>query len=269
VHAKIDTGVTRLGLDAAAAPAALAAMLDDPALAFEGVFTHLAAAEELESAFTLAQLERFSAALAPVAPALAARGAVRHAAASAAAMLFPKLRLDMIRAGIATYGIWPSGETRHAAAHALDLAPALAWTTDLVVVRDVEAGRSVGYGCTFSTARASRIGVLPIGYAEGLPRALSGAGVALVRGRRVPFVGRVCMNMSFVDVTDVPGARTGDRVTLIGRDGVERIDANELAEAAGTIGYELLARLPAELPRRYTRAAGNAAIASSRSSVPS
>jgi alanine racemase len=269
VHAKIDTGVTRLGIDAASAPAALAAMLDDPALAFEGVFTHLAAAEELESAFTLAQLERFSDALAPVAPALAARGVVRHAAASAAAMLFPNLRLDMIRAGIATYGIWPSGETRHAAGHALDLAPALTWTTDLVVVREVEAGRSVGYGCTFATARPSRIGVLPIGYAEGLPRALSNAGFALVRGRRVPFVGRVCMNMSFVDVTDVPGARTGDRVTLIGSDGTERIDANELAEAAGTIGYELLARLPAELPRRYARAAGNAAIASARSSVPS
>jgi alanine racemase len=270
VHAKIDTGVTRLGIDAASAPAALAAMLDDSALAFEGVFTHLAAAEELESAFTLAQLERFSAALAPVAPALAARGAVRHAAASAAAMLFPKLRLDMIRAGIATYGVWPSGETRHAAAHALELEPALAWTTDLVVVRDVEAGRSVGYGCTFSTARASRIGVLPIGYAEGLPRALSSAGFALVRGRRVPFVGRVCMNMSFVDVTDVPDVRTGDRVTLIGTDGAERIDANELAEAAGTIGYELLARLPAEVPRRYVAGAtGNAAIASARSSVPS
>jgi alanine racemase len=272
VHAKIDSGVTRLGLDAKLAPAALASYLDDPALALEGVFTHLAAAEELESAFTLGQLERFARSLSPVAPALAARGVVRHAAASAAAMLFPAARFDLIRAGIASYGIWPSDETRAAAAGMLELEPALAWTTDLVVVRDVEAGRSVGYGCTFATERASRIGVLPIGYAEGVPRGLSNAGVALVAGRRVPFVGRVCMNMSFVDVTGVPEAVPGARVTLVGRDGAERIDANELAEAAGTIGYELVARLPAGVPRTYTpepRAAEKTPIASARSIVPS
>jgi alanine racemase len=272
VHAKIDTGVTRLGLDASAAPAALASYLANPALELAGVFTHLAAAEELESAYTLAQLDRFTRAIEPLASAFAARGVVRHAAASAAAMLFPRLRLDMIRAGIATYGIWPSSETQHAAAHALELEPALRWTTDLVVVRDVEAGRSVGYGCTFHTSRPSRIGVLPIGYAEGLPRALGANGSALVAGRRVPFVGRICMNMSFVDVTDVPNVRTGDRVTLVGSDGDERIGANDLADAAGTIGYEILARLPAELPRVYlddVRASRTASIASARSSVPS
>ena len=272
VHAKIDTGVTRLGLDASAAPAALASYLANPSLELAGVFTHLAAAEELESAYTLAQLERFTHAIDPVASELAARGVLRHAAASAAAMLFPRLRLDMVRAGIATYGIWPSSETRHAVAHALELEPALSWTTDLVVVRDVEAGRSVGYGCTFHTSRPSRIGVLPIGYAEGLPRALSGNGTALVGGRRVPFVGRICMNMSFVDVTDVPNVRTGARVTLVGRDGNERIGANDLAEAAGTIGYEILARLPMEMPRVYVedaRASRTASIASARSSVPS
>jgi len=272
VHAKIDTGVTRLGLDASAAPAALASYLTNPALDLAGVFTHLAAAEELESAYTLAQLERFTRAIEPLAPALVARGVVRHAAASAAAMLFPKLRLDMIRAGIATYGIWPSSETRHAVAHTLELEPALSWSTDLVVVRDVEAGRSVGYGCTYRTSRPSRIGVLPIGYAEGLPRALSGNGTALVGGRRVPFVGRICMNMSFLDVTDVPNVRTGARVTLVGRDGDERIGANDLGDAAGTIGYEILARLPAEMPRVYrdeTRASRTASIAAARSRVPS
>ncbi|MBD5634153.1 MAG: alanine racemase [Candidatus Eremiobacteraeota bacterium] len=272
VHAKIDTGVARLGLDIASAPAAIASYLADPALAFAGIFTHLAAAEELESAYTLGQLERFARCLSPFSKTLAQRGALRHAAASAAAMLFPKLRLDMIRAGIATYGVWPSEETRHAASHALELKPALRWTTDLVVVRDVEAGSSVGYGCTFRAARPSRIGVLPIGYAEGVPRALSNAGFALVCGRRVPFVGRVCMNMAFVDVTDVPLAAPGARVTLIGRDGEACIEANELAEAAGSIGYELLARLPSEIPRRYVhgiRDDENAATASARSIVPS
>jgi alanine racemase len=97
--------------------------------------------------------------------------------------------------------------------------------------------------------------VLPIGYAEGIPRAFSNSGVALAHGKRIPFVGRICMNMSFVDVTDVPEARPGSRITLVGRDADEAIDANAAAEAAGTIGYELVARLPAEVPRRYLEAA--------------
>jgi len=267
VHAKVDTGVTRLGLDAEYASAAIASYCCDPDLNLRGVYTHLAAAEELESAYTLAQLERFERAIAPLVNLLVARGVLRHAAASAAALLFPSLRLDMVRAGIATYGIWPSPETRAAMPFDLALEPALAWTTQLVAVRAVEAGRSVGYGCSFITERPSAIGVLPIGYAEGLPRALSNAGFALVGGRRVPIVGRICMNMSFVDVTGVPEARTGSRVTLVGRDGAEAIDANELAAAAGTIGYELISRLPSEIPRRYVDE--KAASAAPRSSVPS
>ncbi len=255
VHAKIDTGVTRLGYDRERAAAAIAASLAEPALDVRGVFTHLAAAEELESSFTLAQLERFAQTLAPLDAILGERGVVRHAAASAAAMLYPTSRLDLIRAGIATYGIWPSDETRVAMRSALELEPALAWTTELVVVREVEAGRSVGYGCSFHTERPSRIGVLPIGYAEGVPRASSNSGAALVHGKRVSIVGRVCMNMSFVDVTDVPEARPGSLVTLVGRDGDVSIDANACADAAGTIGYELVARLPAEVPRRYVHAA--------------
>ncbi len=267
VHAKIDTGVTRLGLPAQRAARALGDYLAASELELLGVYTHLAAVEELESTYTLAQLERFEAALAPAASELARRGVLRHAAASAAAMLFPHLRLDMIRAGIATYGIWPSAKTRLAAGGRIELEPALAWTTQLVVIREVDAGQAVGYGCSFVTARPSRIGVLPIGYAEGLPRALSNAGTALVGGRRVPFVGRICMNMSFIDVTDVGSSTTGSRVTLIGRDGAESQDANELAAAAGTIGYELVARLPADIPRRSVEASTE--IASRRSSVPS
>jgi alanine racemase len=274
VHAKIDTGVTRLGLDRDRATAAIAGYLADADLALGGVFTHLAAAEELESAFTLTQLERFTAALAPLDALLGARGVIRHAAASAAAMLFPAARLDLVRAGIATYGIWPSEETRYARP-TLELRPALSWTTELVVVRTVEAGRPVGYGCTFAPARTSRIGVLPIGYAEGLPRALSNRGIVVAGGRRVPIVGRICMNMAFVDVTDVPEAVPGSVVTLIGRDGAAWIDANEMAAAAGTIGYEIIARLPAEVPRSYVDTGGDglheaaAASAAARSRVPS
>jgi alanine racemase len=272
VHAKIDTGVTRLGFEPHLAGAAIAALLADDGLDLRGVYTHLAAAEELESSYTLGQLEAFKAALAPIDTLLREHRAIRHAAASAAAMLFPALRLDMVRAGIATYGIWPSPETRNAAGHALRLEPALSWTTQLVVVRDVAAGQSVGYGCTYHAPRPSRIGVIPIGYAEGVPRALSNAGEVIVHGRRVPIVGRICMNMSFLDVTDVSEAHVGSDVTLIGRDGGAWIDANELATLAGTIGYELVARLPETVPRKYVESAADqasSAIAAAKSSVPS
>jgi alanine racemase len=251
VHAKVDTGVTRLGLEPARAAVALEAYGRDPALRLRGVYTHLAAAEELESQFTLQQLATFETALAPLDAELRARGVQRHAAATAAAILFPKLRLDFVRVGIGLYGIWPSPETEAAASGTLELEPALAWTSELVVVRDVEAGRSVGYGCTFHTARPSRIAVVPIGYAEGVPRALSNRGAMLVHGKRAPIVGRVCMNMSFLDVTDVPQAQPGSRVTLIGRDGSASISANEFGEWADTIGYEIVARLPEAIPRRY------------------
>ncbi len=252
VHVKLDTGVARLGLPHAHAAGAIAEILDDAALRLDGVFTHLAAVEELESAFTLTQLERFDTAIGPVAAALRARGTLLHAAASAAIMLFPRARLDLVRAGIATYGLWPSAATQTALAQPLTLEPALGWRTALVVVRDVPAGTPVGYGCTYETARPSRIGVLPIGYAEGIPRAASNRGAVLVGGRRAPIVGRVCMNMTMIDVTDVPTAHPGQTVTLIGRDGEERLVAEDWADWTDTIAYEIVARLPAEIPRNYT-----------------
>jgi alanine racemase len=267
VHAKVDTGVTRLGLEPARTATALEAYGRDPALRLRGVYTHLAAAEELESQFTLQQLATFEAALAPIDAELRARGVLRHAAATAAAILFPKLRLDFVRIGIGLYGIWPSPETEAAANGMLELEPALSWTSELVVVREVEAGRSIGYGCTFRTARPSRIGVVPIGYAEGVPRALSNRGAMLVNGRRAPIVGRVCMNMTFLDVTDVPQAQPGSRVTLVGRDGTTSISANEFGEWADTIGYEIVARLPEAIPRRYFTSSDSAARASTGASV--
>jgi len=267
VHAKVDTGVTRLGLEPARTATALEAYGRDPALRLRGVYTHLAAAEELESQFTLQQLATFEAALAPIDAELRTRGVLRHAAATAAAILFPKLRLDFVRIGIGLYGIWPSPETEAAANGMLELEPALSWTSELVVVREVEAGRSIGYGCTFRTARPSRIGVVPIGYAEGVPRALSNRGAMLVNGRRAPIVGRVCMNMTFLDVTDVPQAQPGSRVTLVGRDGTTSISANEFGEWADTIGYEIVARLPEAIPRRYFTSSDSAARASTGASV--
>ncbi len=269
VHVKIDTGVTRFGCEPGEAAALLATLEQAPDdFAVQGAFTHLAAAEELESAFTRDQLRRFDAALAPAGD-LRARGILRHAAASAAAMLYPESRYDLARVGIATYGIWPSPQTQAAAGDALRLEPALRWTARLALVREVEAGRSIGYGCTYATTRPARIGVLPAGYAEGIPRAAGGRAFVLVGGQRAPLVGRVCMDVAFVDVTGIPHAHAGSEVTLLGRDGADAIGAEEWANWAGTIAYEIVARLPADLPRTLAAQPPNAAIASSRTSVPS
>jgi alanine racemase len=246
-HIKIDTGVTRLGFPSAQARAAIERILAMPGISVAGLMSHLAAAEELDSTYTSDQLERFHAAVDGFDANLE-----RHIAASAAAMLWPQTRLDLVRAGIAIYGLWPSEPTRKIMEErGVRLAPALSWYTELCAIHDVPAETSVGYGCTYRTTRRSRIGVLPIGYNEGLPRARSNRGEVLVGGKRVPLVGRVCMNMAFVDVTDVPDARVGSLVTLIGIDGGERISAEAFADWCDTINYELVARLPAAIPRRF------------------
>jgi alanine racemase len=247
VHAKIDTGVVRLGLPADDAPAVLERYASTPELALAGAFTHLAAAEEIDSTFTLEQLARFLLATQNV-----AAHVERHIAATAAAILWPETRLDAVRCGIGLYGIWPSAESETLMRErGLALEPALAWRTRIVALHDIEAGASVGYGRTWRAARPSRIATLPIGYAEGLPRNAGNAAHVLVRGTRVPLVGRVCMDMAFADVTGVPGVAAGDVVTLIGADGPASIAAEELAAACGTIGYEIVARLPADVPRTY------------------
>ena len=247
VHAKIDTGVARLGMSVAEAPERLQRYLEHPALDLAGVFSHLAAAEELDSTFTQEQLAGFAAATSAV-PA----GVERHIAATAAAMLWPETRLDSVRAGIGIYGLWPSPETEAIMRErGFDLTPALSWQTELVLLRDVPAHTPVGYGCAFHTKRPSRIGVLPIGYAEGLPRNAGDRAHVLIDGYRCRIVGRVCMNMTFVDCTDAPGAVPGSTVTLIGTDGTSWIKADELAAATGTINYETVARLPAAIPRTY------------------
>ena len=254
VHVKVETGVTRLGLEPARVADAVAEYLRTPELLIDGAYSHLAAAEELDSDFTLVQLERFTGALAACTASFASlpRLPQRHIAASAAALLWPQTRLDLVRIGIALYGLSPSPETRARLGGALELRPALRWTTELVAVRDVAAETSVGYGRTYRTRTQSRIGVLPIGYAEGLPRAASNRGAVLIAGRRCPIVGRVCMNMTMVDVTAVPDAQAGMAVTMIGRDGEDALSAADWGAWADTIDYEIVARFPREVPRVYT-----------------
>jgi alanine racemase len=225
-----------------------------PELNIAGVFSHLSSAEELDSPFTMHQLERFEHALALAEP-LFAKGEIvplRHIAASAAAILWPQTRLDFSRFGIALYGLWPSKQTREASqANGIVLEPALSYESELVVVRPVAAGAPIGYGASYHAARDMRVGVVPAGYGDGVPRALSNRGAFLVDGVRCPIVGRVAMNVTEIDLSAAPNAHPGSKVTLIGRDDNGCIGADDWAEWCETINYEIVARLPADLPRVY------------------
>lgn len=255
VHVKIDTGVHRFGLRVEDAADAIESYLARPELEIAGIFSHLAAAEELDSPFTTVQTGRFESVLGAVRPLLARRGArpLAHVAASAAGMLWPQTRLDMVRFGIALYGLWPSPLTREAMeGSGLALRPALSFVSTLVADRIVPAGDAIGYGCTYHAPHDLRVAVVPLGYADGIPRALSNAGAFAVAGKRAPIVGRVCMNATLVDVTQIPEAKAGTPVTLIGADGAASVSAEDWAGWADTIAYEIVARLPAELPRQAT-----------------
>lgn len=253
VHLKVDTGTNRQGVTPAEAPK-LARAAIDRGLRVTGVATHFANIEDTtDHTFAYRQLARFCEAVEAV-RAVAGQTVVAHAACSAAALLFREADFGMVRVGISLYGHWPSRETYLSwlLAHGRDgikLEPALSWRVRVGQLKDVAAGEPIGYGLTFRPTRPTRIAVLPVGYADGYPRALSSRSRVLVHGRPAPVVGRVCMDIVMVDVTDIDGVRVGDVATLIGRDGQERVSVEELAELSGTINYEILARLSPLLPR--------------------
>jgi alanine racemase len=254
VHLKIDTGVGRYGIRGDDAPDVAEAILQHSDIEIAGVFSHLAAAEELNAAFTDLQLERFMRAYAGVRTLFEGRSLplpTAHIAASAAAILWPQTRLDMARFGIALYGLWPSAQTRDAAPTGLCIEPALSFRSSLVATRYVNAGTPLGYGCSFVSPREMRVGVVPLGYADGIPRALSNTGAFAVDGTCAPIVGRVAMNATLLDITAATNARSGSRVTLIGTDGDTTVSADDWAQWANTINYEIIARLPAAIPRIY------------------
>jgi len=253
VHVKVDTGTHRQGVEPADA-GAFAAAAKQIGLEVAGVATHFANIEDTtDHSYAFRQLETFRSAVAAVE---AGVGKVRwvHAACSAAALLFRDADFSMVRIGISLYGHWPSKETYVSwlLAHGRDgvkLQPVLAWRARIGQLKPVPTGAPIGYGLTHRPTRDTTIAVLPVGYADGYPRALSNRARVIVRGRPAPVVGRVCMDIVMADVTDIPSVVEGDVATLIGSDGDERVSAEELAELAGTINYEILARLSPALPR--------------------
>ncbi|MBV8283393.1 MAG: alanine racemase [Candidatus Eremiobacteraeota bacterium] len=253
VHVKINTDLNRLGLESHELVDALEEYLRHPEIEIAGIYSHLASAEEIDSPYTMHQLEAFDRALARAKPLLERRGIVpiRHIAASAAAMLWPQTRLDMVRCGIALYGLWPSPQTREAVESPLELQPVLSYASELVATRSIPKGASVGYGGTFHAPHDMRIGVVPLGYADGIPRLLSNRGAFAVEGALCPIVGRVAMNMTLVDLSAAPNAHPGSKVTLIGQDGGVNVSADDWARWSETINYEIVTRLPRVIPRQY------------------
>ena len=253
VHLKLETGTHRQGLEADEAVALARAAAAEAGVLLEGVSTHYADIEDTsDHAYAESQMARFTEGVDRITGA-GARPTVRHTACSAAAILFPRTHFDMARVGIGLYGLWPSRETlvsaRERGLSGFALSPVMTWKALLAQVKDVPAGGYVGYGRTWRAQRRTRIGVVPVGYFEGYSRALSSRAHVLVRGQRAPVLGRVCMNMFMVDVTDVPGAAAGDVAVLLGRDGEEAVSAEALAGWAGTIHYEITTRVNPLLPR--------------------
>jgi alanine racemase len=245
VHVKIETGLNRLGVDPRDAFGLVAGLAG---LQVEGVYTHFADVEDPESTFYQKQLEKLREALTYFEGPLLA-----HAVPTAGALLHPEESIGIARVGIGLYGIWPSPSTRRAAEGMGALSPVLAWKSRLAQVKRVPAGGSVGYDVTYRAPTERRIAIVPVGYADGFDRKLSNRGSVLVRGKRAPVVGRVAMNMFMADVTEMDG-REEDEVVLIGEQGSDSITAEDLAEAIGTIAYEVLARLSPLLPRRLREA---------------
>jgi alanine racemase len=259
IHLELESGLNRHGL----APDALVQLAEraraTAGIEVEGLFTHFAAAEEGDQRFTRRQfdvLREVSARLPFVKE--------RHCAASASVLLDREMRLDAVRTGLSMYGYRPAPWCGTDA----DLRPVLSLRARVARVIDVERGATVGYGRTWAAARASRIALVMCGYADGYRRGFGNRAHLLVRGRRAPVVGRVAMDMCMVDVTAVPSAAAGDVATLLGRDGDERVDADELAALADTISWEILAGVSARVPRLYLRDGAVEAVSTLARRVP-
>ncbi len=263
LHLKVDTGMGRLGIPATA-PSLVAAAAEEavrvarlPGVELEGVFTHLARSEEAGEGeeFTRRQLELFL----DLTGRLERAGLrlLRHAANSGAILGRRGVDLDLVRAGISLYGYHPAGPAAPVE-EAAGLRPALRWLSAVAQVKEVPAGTPVSYGGTFVTERPSRLGVVPVGYADGFSRRLSGKGRVLVRGRRAPVVGRVCMDQIVVDLSEAGPVEAGEEVVLLGAQDGEAIWADEMAGWLGTISYEVLCGIGRRVPRVYRLAGGDA-----------
>ncbi len=251
IHIAVDTGMSRIGIRP-----------DDSGMEFvrrakacsqleiRGIFTHFAESDETDKARANAQFSRFTSFAERIRNEVGLAQVRFHCANSAAILDLPETRLDAVRAGIILYGLWPSDEVDHV--HT-ELEPILSLYSHVIYVKELEAGREISYGGTFRTSAPMRVATIPVGYGDGYPRQLSNKGAVLIRGKRAPILGRICMDQFMADVTEIPGVETGTLVTLIGRDGGEKITMEELGALSGRFNYELACCLGRRVPRIYKK----------------
>ena len=254
LHLKVETGTGRQGVLPEQVEGFIEQLQTVPEARLVGVSTHFANIEDtLNHDYAQSQLDKFRQTI-EILDGLKVRPDYIHTAATAAAILFDKTHFNLVRAGIGIYGLWPSRETYLSTllGHrpVPDLRPVLTWKTRIVQIKELPEGSYIGYGCTYRATRPIRLGVLPVGYADGYDRKLGNAAYVLIRGKRAPVIGRVCMNLTMVDISDIPRASLEEEVVLLGRDGEERISAETMAEWAGTINYEVVTRISSFLPRK-------------------
>lgn len=251
IHIKVDTGMSRIGVSADLKGVAFVEKaFETDGVEVEGIFTHFARADEADKKEAEAQLTEFEDFLTLIKEKTGKEIPVKHCSNSAGIIELPKANMDVVRAGIMLYGLWPSDQVRK---DIVPLFPVLSLYSQIVYVKEVEEGTQVSYGGTFTAKHKMRIATIPVGYGDGYARGLSNKGYVLVHGKRAPIIGRICMDQFMIDVTKIPEAIEGDKVTLIGRDGEERITMEELGELSGRFNYEFACDIGRRVPRVYTK----------------
>ena len=253
VHIKVDTGMSRLGYLVSGGhfgtgTADICAACGLPGLRAEGIFTHFAKSDETDKTSANHQLERFKDFIKKIQTELGITIPVKHCSNSAAILEMPQANMDMVRAGITTYGLYPSEEVSK---DIVPLRAAMSLYSHIVYCKTIHSGQSVSYGGLFTAQKDTRVATIPVGYGDGYPRSLSGKGYVLIHGKKAPILGRVCMDQFMVDISEIPEAMDGDKVTLLGMDGTERITAEELGELSGRFNYEFVCDLGKRIPRVY------------------
>jgi alanine racemase len=251
IHIKIDTGMTRVGfMPGYSAVKDVVRISKLPKIIIEGLFTHFASADETDGSYTYMQFERFMSIVSEL-NRIGVYIPVKHVCNSAGIIQFPEMHLNMVRPGIIIYGMYPSDEVDKSR---IDLRPAMTLKANIILVKDVEKDSCISYGRIFKTERESRIATLPIGYADGYTRILTGKGKVLVNGQPVPIVGKICMDQCMIDITDITGdVKVGDEVVLFGRQNGSEIKIEDVAKDIGTINYEVVCIIGKRIPRVYLK----------------
>ena len=250
VHAKIDTGLSRLGFQVTEEAAdEIARISRMPHIIVEGIFTHFAKSDAKDKTMANQQMEAF----AKMKKMLEERNVeipMIHCSNSAAIIDMPEANMSVVRAGISLYGMWPSDEVKK---ENIDLQPVMSLKSCIVFLKELEKGRTISYGATYETTRKQRIATVPVGYGDGYPRSLSNKGYVLIHGKKAPICGRICMDQFMVDVTDIPEAQEGDLVTLVGKDHGAEITMEEIGDLSGRFNYEFACDLGKRIPRVYIK----------------